>query len=102
MAKGVAGENSVTKYGSKSNPGAGHSYQWPDGRGEGCEGKCRYCAAKLKFERKGVRDGLHRVYWNKGKWSPSEPACKREPVAVAAKALPKKKGTKKGGKKKAA
>ena len=84
MSKGIAGENSVTKYGSKSNPGQGHFYRWKSGKaGEGV-GECIHCSAKLKFEAKGTRGGKVRKYWNKGHWTGTEPACKRKEQKKAA------------------
>lgn len=76
MAKGVASEQSVTKFGAKSNPGKGHSFKWEDGPGNGV-GQCRHCSVKLKFEPRGERGGKTRRYYVKGKWSPTEAPCKR-------------------------
>lgn len=78
MARGVAGEQAVTKYGSKSNPGKGHFYRWESGKaGEGV-GKCIHCPQKLQFVPKGPKGGKLRQYWVKGKWTPTEGACKRK------------------------
>lgn len=83
MARGVAGEVAVTKYGSKSAPGEGHFYRWESGTpGEGV-GKCIHCSGKLKFEAKGPRGGKVRVYWTKGKWTGTEGPCKRPPAEKA-------------------
>lgn len=81
MARGVAGEAAVTKYGSKTNPGKGHYYKWESGKaGEGV-GKCMHCSGKLKFEPKGTRGGKVRVYWKDGKWGGTEGPCKRKAKA---------------------
>lgn len=72
-----AEKKSVTQYGAKSAPGEGHSFKWPSGTpGEGV-GECSHCSCKLKFEPVGPRGGLQRRYWNRGRWSPTEPQCKR-------------------------
>lgn len=93
MARGVAGKNSVTKYGSKSNPGKGHFFDWGGKTpGEvGAVGKCRHCSVRLKFVEKGPRGGKVRMYSADGKsYSEKELACNRK-----AKPATEKKPTKK-------
>lgn len=77
MARGVAGKNSVTKYGSKSNPGKGHFFRWEETPGEGV-GKCIHCNCRMKLKEVGPRGGKQRFYSSDGKsYSEKEIACKR-------------------------
>lgn len=74
----VSAETGVTKYGSRSKPGAGHFFRWASGKAGDGTGKCIHCAARLKFVPKGERGGKMRVYSKDGKtFSEKEFACKR-------------------------
>lgn len=81
----VSAETGVTKYGSRSNPGKGHFFRWPDGAGVGT-GKCIHCECRLKFVPKGPREGLVRQYAKKGdtSFSEKEIACSRKAASKPA------------------
>ena len=74
-----------THFGSKSAPEGTphHFYRWSEGAGKGT-GCCIYCNVKVEWQEKGVRGGRFRRWLNKGKWSPTEPACKRKAEKKAA------------------
>jgi hypothetical protein len=77
--KKSAVEARQTHFGSKSAPKGTphHFFRWPKGAGVG-EGKCIYCGVGLMWEERGTRGGKVRRYKVKGKWSSTEPPCKRK------------------------